>query len=91
MKKIRKYSKWFVCIVVVFFAVTGGLVVYDWPGALKYFWWDSLLEKWLGPTAAVVKEGDVAPDFTAKDLEGKEISLSSFRGKPVLLVFWSRH
>jgi Flp pilus assembly protein TadD len=29
-----------------------------------------------------------APDFTLKDLEGKEISLSDFRGKVVLLNFW---
>lgn len=30
-----------------------------------------------------------APDFTLKDLEGKTISLSQFRGKTVLLNFWA--
>lgn len=30
-----------------------------------------------------------APDFTLKDLDGKEISLSSFRGKVVYLDIWA--
>ena len=29
-----------------------------------------------------------APDFKLKDLDGREVSLASFRGKPVLLNFW---
>ena len=28
-------------------------------------------------------------DFTLKDLDGKPVSLSSQRGKPVLLNFWA--
>lgn len=32
---------------------------------------------------------EVAPDFTLKDAEGKDISLSSFRGKIVLVDFWA--
>ncbi|RDI41004.1 peroxiredoxin family protein [Falsibacillus pallidus] len=34
-------------------------------------------------------KGDVAPDFTLKTLEGKEKSLSDFRGKKVILNFWA--
>ena len=30
-----------------------------------------------------------APDFTLKDLNGKTVSLSTFRGKVVLLNFWA--
>ena len=30
-----------------------------------------------------------APDFTLKDINGKNITLSSFRGKVVLLNFWA--
>ncbi len=30
-----------------------------------------------------------APGFTLKDISGKEVSLSSFKGKPVLLNFWA--
>jgi peroxiredoxin len=32
--------------------------------------------------------GDVAPNFTLTTLEGKQVSLSQFRGKPVMLNFW---
>lgn len=30
-----------------------------------------------------------APDFTVLDMEGKEVSLSDFKGKPVVLNFWA--
>ena len=33
--------------------------------------------------------GDRAPDFTLKNFQGKPVSLSSFRGRPVLLHFWA--
>lgn len=33
--------------------------------------------------------GAKAPDFTLKDVSGKDVSLSSFKGKPVLLNFWA--
>ncbi len=29
------------------------------------------------------------PDFTLANLEGKKVSLSQFRGRPVLLYFWA--
>jgi thiol-disulfide isomerase/thioredoxin len=31
----------------------------------------------------------LAPDFTLVDLDGKEVSLSDFRGKYVLINFWA--
>ena len=39
--------------------------------------------------AAQVKEGDDAPNFTLKNLDGKEVSLNQFRGKHVLVNFWA--
>ena len=33
--------------------------------------------------------GQPAPDFTLNDLEGDDVSLSDFRGRVVLLNFWS--
>ena len=43
-----------------------------------------------GTTAsAQVEEGVDAPNFTLKNLEGKEVSLSDFRGKHVLVNFWA--
>lgn len=32
---------------------------------------------------------DKAPEFTLKDLEGKEVSLDLYRGKPLMLYFWA--
>ena len=33
--------------------------------------------------------GKLAPDFTVKDLDGKELSLKDFRGQVVLIDFWA--
>ena len=33
--------------------------------------------------------GTVAPDFTLKDIDGRLVSLSDFRGKQVVLHFWA--
>ena len=33
--------------------------------------------------------GKLAPDFTLTGLDGQQVSLSSLRGKPVLLNFWA--
>ncbi len=39
--------------------------------------------------AAKVGEGNYAPDFVQNDVDGKPVSLSSFKGKYVLLDFWA--
>jgi peroxiredoxin len=36
-----------------------------------------------------LKAGVIAPDFRLKTPQGKSVSLSSFRGKPVLINFWA--
>ena len=36
-----------------------------------------------------VEKGDTAPDFTLLDPEGREVSLSDFRGKVVYVEFWA--
>ncbi len=41
------------------------------------------------PQQACPKIGDKAPDFTLPGLDGKNISLSSFAGKPVIINTWS--
>lgn len=40
-------------------------------------------------TEKVPEVGDTAPDFTLQSLSGKKVSLSDYRGKPVLLNFWA--
>ena len=39
---------------------------------------------------AKLKVGDKAPDFTAKDQDGKNVTLSSFLGKKVVLYFYPK-
>jgi len=38
----------------------------------------------------MLKIGDKAPDFTLKSDEGKEVSLSDFQGRRVLLFFFPK-
>jgi thiol-disulfide isomerase/thioredoxin len=40
-------------------------------------------------TAAAVQTGGTAPDFTLKDLDGKEWTLSQLKGQPVMINFWA--
>ena len=37
-----------------------------------------------------LKEGDIAPQFTAKDQNGNTVSLSDFSGKDVILYFYPK-
>ena len=43
------------------------------------------------PTGVATEESTLpmAPDFTVYDLEGNPVSLSDFRGKPVVVNFWA--
>jgi len=43
----------------------------------------------LGLTGCAAGRTGPAPDFTLPDLQGHDVSLSDFKGKPVLLVFWA--
>jgi thioredoxin-dependent peroxiredoxin len=38
----------------------------------------------------MLKAGDAAPDFTLSDQDGRELSLSNLRGRPVVLYFYPR-
>ncbi len=40
-------------------------------------------------STTLIHAGDVAPDFTVEMLDGKRVTLSSLRGKVVLLSFWA--
>jgi len=39
---------------------------------------------------STLKQGDKAPGFTAKDQNGKEVSLADFAGKTVILYFYPK-
>ncbi len=38
----------------------------------------------------MLKEGDLAPDFTRPDAEGNDVKLSDFRGQKVVLYFYPK-
>lgn len=40
-------------------------------------------------TAKVATVGQPAPDFTLRTVDGEQISLSQFKGKPVIINFWA--
>ena len=42
-----------------------------------------------GCSAQGSQVGELAPDFQLPDLDGQSISLSDFRGEPVLINFWA--
>ncbi len=48
-----------------------------------------LLTVFIGAGICQEKEGSTAPDFEGKTIQGKEIKLSDYQGKVVLLDFWA--
>jgi peroxiredoxin len=46
-----------------------------------------ILTTFLGGAAAIA--GEAAPDFTLRDIDGKEVKLSSYKGKVVMVNFWA--
>ena len=38
----------------------------------------------------MLKEGDIAPDFTVKDENGTEVKLADLRGQKVVLYFYPK-
>ncbi len=46
-------------------------------------------EKAAAGTSAAARVGDPAPDFTLQLLNGKSVTLSSLKGKPVVVNFWN--
>lgn len=44
--------------------------------------------EWRKASLLPTGDGELAPEVTLLDLEGREVPLASFRGKAVLLHFW---
>ncbi|MBX7212821.1 MAG: TlpA family protein disulfide reductase [Thermoflexales bacterium] len=43
----------------------------------------------VAPVSRLVREGNQAPEFSLETLDGKTVSLSQFKGRPVLINFWA--
>jgi thiol-disulfide isomerase/thioredoxin len=39
--------------------------------------------------ADLVPHGEIAPDFKLRTLDGRQVQLADYRGKPVILHFWA--
>jgi len=78
-EKRQAGSKWKIWVIVgILCVVTGALV--------------AMVLTQSGTNAAQsgpVRAGRPAPDFTVKTFDGQSIALSSLKGKPVLVNFWS--
>jgi peroxiredoxin Q/BCP len=57
---------------------------------ISYFLLLCLLSHGSIASAAELKPGDMAPNFTALDDQGKNVSLRDFRGKAVVLYFYPK-
>ena len=72
-QKRRAGSRW------ITWAVLGGLVLVI-GGVAAY-----LMTQGTGEAA---RTGNLAPDFALRLLNGQDVTLSSLRGRPVLVSFW---
>jgi len=66
-------------------------------GLVSYFAYDLLETNWRNPATTDVsaqhntgiRPGQLAPDFETTNLQGEKVMLSQFKGKTVLLNFWT--
>lgn len=60
-----------------------------WPVEAKAAAMPTLTEQDDLEETTLVRTGDIAPDFTVKMTTGEKVTLSSLRGKVVLVTFWA--
>ena len=73
-----------------------GLAVVLVTGGILYFGWvqyEDFLTRGQRPPEGTLKLNEMektgVPDFTLKDLEGKDVTLSAYKGKVVIVNFWA--
>lgn len=76
---------------ILMLVVLVGLVVaiIFWPVEAKAAAMPTTTEQEDVEATTLVRTGDIAPDFTVKMTSGDKVTLSSLRGKVVLVTFWA--
>lgn len=67
-----------------------GLFIIISQNVFQIFGQTNLNETQITDTMGFLKEGTKAPDFKAKNQNGKDISLSDFKGKKIILYFYPK-
>ena len=79
---MKKNLIWIVLALVLVLVIGGASVLYNRLGA------DYQMDN-LATEAPTDGNDYAAPDFTVQDIDGNEVSLSDFFGKPIVLNFWA--
>ena len=88
---MKNTVKWLVIAVLLVGLLAGSMFLYN-KYSEEYDINDQLQQEEptdVEQTTDVQKNENLAPDFTVTDYDGNEVSLSDFKGKPVVLNFWA--
>lgn len=88
MKKTNNHYVLYVILVVIL-VVTGKLLIFPDTPANSGLNNQGNAENVFANFSSKPKRGAVAPEFTLKDLTGRDVTISSLKGKPLLINFWS--
>lgn len=83
---MKKSIKWILLAVMLVVVIFGAALLY---GKLSDEYKPDNLTDNTQSTSAEKNKYDPAPDFTVLDYNGKEVKLSDFKGKPVVINFWA--
>ena len=85
---MKKKISMLILVAILVLVIGGAYVLYDKLGA-EYRPEQLATEAPQETQTATEEAKNYAPDFTAIDADGNEVSLSDFLGKPVVLNFWA--
>lgn len=83
---MKKAVKWIIIALLLAGIIAGSFVLYN---KLKNNYNDDIMTKSTTNQSAQSDNKNAAPDFTVFDKNGNEVSLSDYKGKPVVLNFWA--
>ncbi len=84
---MKKAVKWILLAVLLAVIIAGAALLYQWLRG--HYSGNNLMDASQAQDSAASKSENAAPDFTVLDNEGNEVKLSDYKGKPVVLNFWT--